>query len=50
MTSNAMIAKGEALLPVHRERLYPPIETLSLLHRLRKLIIHAGNSSTYAAL
>jgi hypothetical protein len=30
LTSDAMLAKVEELLPEHRERLYPPTETLSL--------------------
>jgi hypothetical protein len=30
LTSDALLAKVEALLPEHRERLYPPTETLSL--------------------
>ena len=30
LTSNALLDKVEALLPGHRERLYPPTETLSM--------------------
>ena len=30
LTSKALLNKVEALLPVHRERLYPPTETLSM--------------------
>jgi hypothetical protein len=30
LTSNALLSKVEALLPEHRERLFPPTETLSM--------------------